>query len=63
MTVDQDPDVAEAFETLRQSGFSTDSIIAAYRDMIDNYDPTPYCSSCGAMDSSHCQCPPIAENE
>lgn len=26
-------------------------------------DTTPYCSGCGAMDSNHCNCLPIAENE
>jgi hypothetical protein len=28
-----------------------------------NYDPTPWCSGCGAMKRSQCDCGPIAENE
>jgi hypothetical protein len=28
-----------------------------------NYDPTPWCSGCGAMKKSNCHCSPIAENE
>lgn len=28
-----------------------------------NYDPTPYCSGCGAMRKSDCNCGPLAENE
>jgi hypothetical protein len=27
-----------------------------------DYDPTPYCSYCGAMSSRNCDCGPIAEN-
>jgi hypothetical protein len=28
-----------------------------------DYDPTPWCSGCGAMKKSDCHCGPIAENE
>lgn len=28
-----------------------------------DYDPTPYCSSCGAKTKQNCKCGPIAENE
>lgn len=27
------------------------------------YDPTPWCSICGARTSKQCNCPPIADNE
>lgn len=29
----------------------------------DDYDPTPYCSYCGARKRSQCKCGPTAENE
>jgi hypothetical protein len=32
-------------------------------DMLEDTDPTPYCSGCGAMQKSRCHCGPIAENE
>lgn len=28
-----------------------------------DYDPTPWCSGCGAMKKKDCHCGPIAENE
>jgi hypothetical protein len=28
----------------------------------DNYDPTPWCHVCGAMEEKDCDCLPIAEN-
>lgn len=28
-----------------------------------NYDPTPWCSGCGAMKKKDCHCGPLAENE
>lgn len=28
----------------------------------ENYDPTPWCSGCGAMKPEGCDCGPIAEN-
>ena len=31
-----------------------------YEDL--DYDPTPYCSWCGAMVVDQCKCGPIAEN-
>jgi hypothetical protein len=27
-----------------------------------NYDPSPYCQYCGAMERKHCDCGPIAAN-
>ena len=30
---------------------------------LEDYDPTPWCSACGAMTSKKCDCGPIAENE
>lgn len=29
----------------------------------DDYDPTPYCSHCGAMRRSNCDCGPIPDND
>lgn len=29
----------------------------------DDYDPTPWCSGCGAMTRKNCKCGPIADNE
>ncbi len=29
----------------------------------DDYDPTPWCSGCGAMKASQCNCGPLAEND
>lgn len=29
----------------------------------EEYDPTPYCSGCGAMRKRQCDCGPIADNE
>lgn len=38
--------------------------VVAYFDERDaNYDPTPWCSWCGARKASQCHCGPIAENE
>jgi hypothetical protein len=28
-----------------------------------DYDPTPWCNSCGARRKSDCHCGPLAENE
>lgn len=33
------------------------------RDIADNYDPTPWCSGCGAKEAKNCHCEPIAEND
>ena len=30
--------------------------------VFDNYDPTPWCHICGAMDQSNCNCGPYADN-
>jgi hypothetical protein len=35
----------------------------AVKEFWDDYDPTPYCAGCGAMNASGCDCGPIAENE
>jgi hypothetical protein len=32
-------------------------------ECYENYDPTPWCSGCGAMKQSACKCGPIAEND
>jgi hypothetical protein len=29
----------------------------------EDYDPTPWCSYCGARKKSDCHCGPLAENE
>ena len=29
----------------------------------NDFDPTPYCSHCGAIKKIHCNCGPIAEND
>jgi hypothetical protein len=29
----------------------------------EDYDPTPWCSGCGARKQSDCHCGPIAEND
>lgn len=29
----------------------------------DDYDPTPWCRCCGAMEQKKCDCGPFAENE
>lgn len=34
-----------------------------HRPGCPEYDPTPWCSSCGAMKRSDCHCGPIADNE
>ncbi len=31
--------------------------------VIEDYDPTPWCSSCGARRQADCDCGPIADNE
>lgn len=31
-------------------------------EIIDDFDPTPYCHQCGAMQKKGCDCLPIAEN-
>lgn len=28
----------------------------------DDYDPSPWCQYCGAMEQEHCKCGPIAAN-
>lgn len=35
----------------------------AIEALYDNYDPSPYCSQCGAMKQISCKCGPIADNE
>lgn len=35
----------------------------ARRQAADNYDPTPYCSGCGAMRKDACHCGPRAAND
>jgi hypothetical protein len=36
----------------------------AWRQQADeDYDPTPWCSGCGAMKRAQCDCGPIAEND
>jgi hypothetical protein len=39
-----------------------EAILSAIKSK-DNYDPTPYCSACGAMEIKKCHCGPIADNE
>lgn len=34
-----------------------------YSELVDNYDPSPWCSGCGAGSSATCDCGPIAEND
>ena len=54
--VDVDFDeVVESFDTKEQAE-------AWLRDEEDSFDPTPWCSGCGAMKRSDCHCGPIAEN-
>ena len=33
------------------------------RALLDEYDPTPWCSSCGAMREIDCHCGPLADND
>jgi hypothetical protein len=33
------------------------------RLIMNNYDPTPYCTCCGSMTSGGCKCSPRAEND
>jgi hypothetical protein len=42
-----------------------DCYIAEARRLLPtpDYDPTPWCSGCGAMRKTDCHCGPIAENE
>jgi|HubBroStandDraft_1064217.scaffolds.fasta_scaffold477442_3 hypothetical protein len=44
-----------------------DALFAEYKEdhpeRDPDYDPTPWCSWCGAMKASHCACGPIAEND
>lgn len=49
------------------AGIPRDELAQAIQDavesFIDNYDPTPWCSACGARFRDQCECGPIAENE
>lgn len=49
----EDSDVQEMFDEYQ----------AAIPERDPDYDPTPYCTGCGAMKASHCACGPIAEND
>jgi hypothetical protein len=31
--------------------------------LVENYDPSPWCSACGARRQADCHCGPIADNE
>jgi hypothetical protein len=37
-------------------------VYTALKLWVDNYDPTPWCSACGARKREDCHCGPIAEN-
>lgn len=34
-----------------------------HKKMLDDYDPTPWCSYCGATKKVYCDCGEIADNE
>lgn len=54
-------DVREAEDSDVQEMF--DEYARAMPERDPDYDPTPWCSGCGAMKASHCACGPIAEND
>ena len=37
--------------------------IATYASLRENYDPSSWCSACGARRQRDCHCGPIAEND
>jgi hypothetical protein len=37
-------------------------IRARIKEIVDNYDPTPWCHQCGARRQADCHCGPIADN-
>lgn len=45
---------------------NAESLIMMIEDAVfqneDNYDPTPWCHVCGAMEQKDCDCLPTAEN-
>lgn len=47
---------AEAFIALEKMGIHID-------ETVDDEDPTPWCSWCGAKTPDKCKCPPRAEND
>jgi hypothetical protein len=45
-------------------GESTESNIVKIAEIaLGLYDPSPYCSGCGAMRKTDCHCGPLADNE
>jgi hypothetical protein len=36
---------------------------ARIKEIVANYDPTPWCHQCGARRQSDCHCGPIADND
>ena len=48
----------EIYHTAAKRGKDLDSAVVP-----SDYDPTPWCSGCGAMRKVDCHCGPIAENE
>lgn len=52
-----------AFETIAQTIRDQQAEIERLRDIVEDYDPTPWCSGCKAQNKSQCHCGPIAEND
>lgn len=59
----EEVDEDEAYELMRQN--QIDDRAEARREeqaAKEDYDPTPWCHWCGAMEQSDCDCGPIAAN-
>jgi hypothetical protein len=59
------PALAEELEALID-GYGLETVEEALRELRKeqgSYDPTPWCSACGAKTLAQCKCGPIAGNE
>ena len=59
------PALAEELEGLID-GYGLETVEEALRELREeqgSYDPTPWCTGCGAMKASQCKCGPITANE
>jgi len=61
--IDQDGGEITNYELCNASNEVIKEASKVIADFFENYDPTPWCSSCGSMTSKNCDCGPIADND
>lgn len=60
--VDQDGGEINTYDLEHSSKEVYDAAEKMINEAIDNYDPPPWCHSCGATNKKGCSCGPVAEN-